>query len=392
MAAVGGSLVNNTMASFFDTEVSTQNEMCAGTRILELGSGPITVECGVPCKWYSGEHTLVNIGTLDGMASVHIPTEDGSSDGVQWEGLQCVEDGAKHGMVWNGVDVEYVTGTPVGAGVATSEPELGAEEGGQVGQIMVAGLGTDAGDDSGPPDWIMSKYVDVKIWFDKNGDGDFLDEGEMIVSDTLFNIACTQYELGMIPSALSFEFNNRRRGGGWGSYFVYNIGARAPALTLPLIMAQNNGVGTLAVWHDDTNLYVEYDTTSSGWEMAVTHVYVGANPPDKLAPGSFPYAHDPVTPPLTYDLYQIPLVLSGKVYIAAHAEGTDGETAWGMGVSRKFMIELHLQQVEDAAWSPGGIDYDQDGNIDDDDAQKRWWPTNAFQGDRCTFDMVFRLE
>ena len=34
VVAVGSSVANGTMASFFDTEVSTNNEMCAGTRIL----------------------------------------------------------------------------------------------------------------------------------------------------------------------------------------------------------------------------------------------------------------------------------------------------------------------------------------------------------------------
>ena len=123
--------------------------------------------------------------------------------------------------------------------------------------------------------------------------------------------------------------------------------------------------------------------------MAVTHVYVGTVPPPKLAPGKFPYKHEPVLPPLTEDLYEIPLDgLSGEVYIATHAEGTDGETGWAKGEGRKVKIALHLQQIVDRAWP---IDYDLDGDIDEDDEQKKWWPTNIFQGDQCIFDIVFKL-
>jgi len=370
VVAVGGSLVNGTLASFFDTEVSTENHFHAGTRSLELSGGPIIVKCGIPSKWYSEEFTLVNTGDLDGVATIHILEES----------LKCIEAGAINGLVWNGS--AYVTGTPVGANVASSEPELVAEEGGQVGQIIVAGLGVDAGADSALWDyWVMSKHVDIKIWFDKDGDGDFSDD-ELIVSDKLFNVACNEYELGVIPAALSVN----TRGGGWGSYFTYNIGDQA--VEMPLMMGQFWPAGTVNIWNDATHLYVQYDNTDSGWEMAVTHVYVGTAPPPKLAPGKFPYKHD-LVPPQTEDLYRIPLDgLSGEVYIATHAEGTDGETGWSRGEGCKVKIELHLQQIPDPAWP---VDYDLDGDIDEDDEQKKWWPTNIFQGDQCTFDILFRL-
>jgi hypothetical protein len=38
-----------------------------------------------------------------------------------------------------------------------------------------------------------------------------------------------------------------------------------------------------------------------------------------------------------------------------------------------------------------GVDYDGDGDIDDDDAQKAGWPTNALQGDKATWAMLFEL-
>lgn len=376
VSAVGGSLVSGTAARFFDTEVSTENEMCAGTRSLELSGGPIIVKCGVPSKWYSQEYLLINTGTLEGLATVHILEES----------LKCVEAGAKHGEVWNGS--AYVTGTPVGNGVASSEPELVAEEGGQVGQITVAGLGWDSGADTGPPDWVMSKHVDIKIWFDKNGDDDFDDEGELIVYDKLFDVACHSYELGVIPAA-GVQLGTKRSG--WGSCFNYTIGS--PTLKTALMAGQNIHVGTVSVWTDGGYLWVKFDTTISNWEMDETHVYVDADPPLKMAPGKFPYKHDPVSQS-TEDLYQIPLSWNAgeKVCIAAHAAGTDDETAWSNGTSRKMKLELHLQQVEDPAWVAGGVDYDQDGDIDEDDAQKRFWPTNAFQGDNCTFDMELKFE
>jgi len=45
-------------------------------------------------------------------------------------------------------------------------------------------------------------------------------------------------------------------------------------------------------------------------------------------------------------------------------------------------------------WPQGaavGIDYDGDGNIDADDFQYAWWPTNALQGDKAEWAMLFEL-
>jgi len=37
-------------------------------------------------------------------------------------------------------------------------------------------------------------------------------------------------------------------------------------------------------------------------------------------------------------------------------------------------------------------DYDQDGTIGDaDDVMLNWWPTNALQGDKATWSMMFEL-
>jgi hypothetical protein len=67
-------------------------------------------------------------------------------------------------------------------------------------------------------------------------------------------------------------------------------------------------------------------------------------------------------------------------------------------------IDLHLQQIYASEWydaqgriwgSAGstavGVDYDGDGDIDDDDFQKAGWPTNALQGDKAEWSMLFEL-
>ncbi|MFC1864809.1 hypothetical protein ACFLYG_03170 [Chloroflexota bacterium] len=391
VCAVGGSLASGTMASFLDTEVTTNNYMCAGSRLLDLSGGIIAVTHAMPSVWYSEEYTLINTGTLDGMVILYIPLED--DPGGEWKGLESVEAGAVGGQIWDGTVYRDATGAePIGFGVATSETELVAEEGGQVGQTIVSGLGTDAGGDNGPPAWVMSKHVDFKGWFDEDGDGNFTGD-ELIVDDKLFNVAGTEYEMGIIPAALTLEKKGdekgAEKGGGWGSYFDFNTGASN--LEMPLVAGQNRLVGMVSLWNDAHYLYVEYDTTASGWGMDETHLYVGEDPPIKMAPGKFPYKHSNLGGATT-DNYKIALDEIGMLCIAVHAAGDDRETAWAQGVARNLKIEVHLPQIEDPAWDGAmNVDYDLDGDVDEDDATKRWWPTGAFQGDKCIFDMVFRI-
>jgi hypothetical protein len=115
-----------------------------------------------------------------------------------------------------------------------------------------------------------------------------------------------------------------------------------------LIAGQNIDVGTVSVWNDGTILYVEYITTG-GWKMSETHLYVGKTNPELLtsAPGQFPYSeeHDPAVIAYTYtipmvDIDSYSLSKKGKkwvadnstgidegdlIYIAAHAEASDGK-------------------------------------------------------------------
>jgi hypothetical protein len=64
-------------------------------------------------------------------------------------------------------------------------------------------------------------------------------------------------------------------------------------------------------------------------------------------------------------------------------------------------VDVHLQQlyadewgtVNPAipSWTGPGVDYDGDGDVDADDFQKACWPTNALQGDKASWDMLFEL-
>ena len=101
VTAVCGSVVTGTVADFVDTETSEENYMCAGTVNLELQGLNLVIDNLMPSKWYSTEKLLVNSGTLDAVASVLI------------KNLENVEDAP-------------------GAGVATTQPELVAEEGGKI--------------------------------------------------------------------------------------------------------------------------------------------------------------------------------------------------------------------------------------------------------------------
>ena len=150
------------------------------------------------------------------------------------------------------------------------------------------------------------------------------------LTDVTFSWECEpRSETAWAIADRSFEYEYQ--GGGWGQYFTYNIG---DTVTVPLYAAQTELVGEVRISTqtvgDDDYLIVEYDTTAYGWEMTETHVYVGADPPLKLAPGSFPYGHDPLDPAVTSDQYSIPLEWSGDVYIAAHAVVTDGSSDCGV--------------------------------------------------------------
>ena len=350
MIAAIAAMVHGVIAGFSDVEVSTDNRMKAANNNMNLvlSGGPIAVESAWPSCWKSEEFTLINAGTLDGTLSIHITN------------LECYEDAP-------------------GAGVATSEPELVAEEGGWMDiwidppdPNLTPQQNLAAGNALGVDTCNIADYIDVKISFDEDGDGIF----ELKVQGNLTALACTWYELGFIPAPPQID-------GGWGTYFEYMIssGTEDMPVALPLIAGQNLLVGEVLVWNNETNLYVEYNTTGTDFLFVETQVYVGTSPPEKAAPGKFPYKHEGLGG-VTYDLYTIPLsgidggVGSGAtVYIAAHA--SDGETAWATGEFRQVKIELHFPDIPCPDYSGDPIFAD--------------WPTNAYQGDYCIFDIEFEL-
>jgi len=101
---------------------------------------------------------------------------------------------------------------------------------------------------------------------------------------------------------------------------------------------QKFGAGTITVANDNENLYVIF-TTTGGWKMKKTHLYVGsdAGKPKNASPGQFPYqqSHGNGTTKVTYT---IPLASFDCLVVAAHAELVKynaageviaSETGWG---------------------------------------------------------------
>ncbi|MFC1983928.1 hypothetical protein ACFLVO_02830 [Chloroflexota bacterium] len=375
--AVGSSLVNKTMASFFDIEVSTENHMQSAARMLELSGGPIQIDAAGPSTWYEHEMSVVNVGNLDGTAWLHLMNLVSSED-------------------------------EPGQGKATSEPELTAEEGGCVGEnaagdpVYIGGLGTDCGDDTlGPADLAMAEFVDVEIWYDADDDETTGTNGfeELVAEGKLAEIECEWYPLGLLPASTQ---TNDKNGGGWSTYFPYTIGG--PPMESVLIAGQHFIVGRLTVETAGPDLIVTYDTTAYEWSMKESHLYVDDVIPLKMAPGQFPYTSNPDNKEPDDDQYNkiifeylhqyiIPLTTIGvgsgdTVYIAAHAaeQGGRGDTAWAMGDFRNLLIRLHFPDIDedDIGWH-----YFDDSILE----EMKWdhWPTNAYMGDKCVFDIEFLL-
>ena len=86
-----------------------------------------------------------------------------------------------------------------------------------------------------------------------------------------------------------------------------------------LIAGQNTVIGTVTVTNDGTEITVIYDVTDTDWCLTKAHLYVGAEPPKKAAPGSFPYKAD--LDCVTTFTFTVPVPDGADcVYIAAHAD------------------------------------------------------------------------
>ena len=127
-AGVGG-----TFAGFVDTEESPNNFVQAGILDLLINGKndpnippKISIQWIQPCKSYDFfiEVEYWGKSTHNGDLWMH------------YKNVESTESGNKTGLVWDGN--KYIPGSPVGAGVATTEPELIAEEGdGYFGQIYI---------------------------------------------------------------------------------------------------------------------------------------------------------------------------------------------------------------------------------------------------------------
>lgn len=119
-----------------------------------------------------------------------------------------------------------------------------------------------------------------------------------------------------------------------------------PATEVTLVAGQSINSGTVTVSNDADYIYVTY-STSNGWLLTQTHLYVGecglipTNNPGNPLPGQFPYksTHNYIT---SYT-YQVPITALPAGYcgcIAAHAvvvkvnssgQVIESQTAWGNG-------------------------------------------------------------
>jgi hypothetical protein len=120
--------------------------------------------------------------------------------------------------------------------------------------------------------------------------------------------------------------------------------------SVSLCAGQNTVAGTVEVWNDGDNLYVQYNT-SGDWKLAVTHlavacgeIYIPQNKKGNPKIGHFPYStyHNPF---VAFYTYVIPLdgddlsacsEAGDMVFIAAHSEVVQPidectETVWQIG-------------------------------------------------------------
>jgi hypothetical protein len=95
------------------------------------------------------------------------------------------------------------------------------------------------------------------------------------------------------------------------------------AYVTDLLAGQTLDVGDIIVDSDGEMLYITFQISDTAWNITESHVYVGTAPPNKAAPGQFPYKHEGLNTRL--DRYEIPLADLGltagdEVIVATHAK------------------------------------------------------------------------
>lgn len=88
--------------------------------------------------------------------------------------------------------------------------------------------------------------------------------------------------------------------------------------SVDLVAGQHTTIGAVDFVISGDTLTATFNVTSPGWCLGVTHFYAGNLPPDRAAPGQFPYHHEGLDC-VTSDSYSVPTP-DGDVYVAAHAE------------------------------------------------------------------------
>ena len=304
VAGVGG-----TFAGFVDTEVSEGNLYQAGSLDLLVDgsndpSSVFNVTCGVPCTSADEWVEVENRGECTGaMLYLHfkdvVSVEAGIKDG---EICERTPDATDENWVFG-----YRTATgdePIGANVATSEPELGAEEGGN---------------------YIAQYYIEP----DRNPDG---------------------------------STNNNPD---------------------PNLMGQDYASGIAD--HLGVIVYV-CDNNDDGW----------LDNPDSDGDGTVDKTEEAAATWIAK--------FSGKL-VDIECDKTELGKLNSQDITF-IHFDVHLQQLYAIEWydadgdlwgtanyddTNGGVDYDKDGDIDADDFQKAVWPTNALQGDKATWAMLWEL-
>jgi hypothetical protein len=121
---------------------------------------------------------------------------------------------------------------------------------------------------------------------------------------------------------------------------------QCPPTEVTLLAGQTINSGTVTVTNDADFIYVTY-TTTNGWVLSQTHLYVGecglipVNNPGNPIPGQFPYSgnHNNITS-YTYTIPISAIPAGGCGCVAAHAvvkklnssgQVIESQTGWGNG-------------------------------------------------------------
>jgi hypothetical protein len=172
VAGVGG-----TLADFSDSEEELGDLVQAGSLDLKVNGEddpnilPFEIRGIIPDKWYDVSKTVANVGTIDGWLYIHI------------KNVLCTETNDKD-----------LNGDGVIDDLDKPEPEVVAEQGGKVGQVMVDGLGERCD---------MEKHIEFEMWYGTTGNmtqvdlSDWDANGDGVIK--MDEVECNQLLLAQLP-------------------------------------------------------------------------------------------------------------------------------------------------------------------------------------------------